>query len=333
MTILATGCIGGELGTVGATAADQTDVHLAPNAPVAVRHLTFAATSVADAQDARITIRATRIRADGAYEMPAGVTMSVRPDDPAIVSSRKGHPDESLPGAELSFVRTCHEGCHGGVTIVVRSAPGAAASEDVRILSELLIASPSNGRRSLDVTPLITEDADRRFDGAPAAALATASSTIVLSGAAPLVHVDIRIRADARTVGKGRTFPLVGSLTVRGVGDAATHSALSSFLGSAIGFMKVGAGGYSLASEGNPADLDWLALCPATGDCDVTIGVDFNYESQSSTARVNLAVANESSPSVPMTFRLELQAAARLEAFDGRTLDPESVSITTEVRR
>ncbi len=331
---LAAACIGGELGTISAKATFQTDVHLAPDSPVAVRHLTLGATPVADPEGAGITIRATRIRADGGHESPAGVTVSVRPDDPTAILWQAGHPDESLPGAQLMFLGGCREGCRSGVTIVVRAAPGATSTEDVRILADLLVISPFKDRQSLDVTPSITEDADRRFDGSPPTALATASSTIVLSGASPLVHVDLRIRAKGQALGKARAFPLVGSLVLRGVGDATTHAALSSYLGSAIGFVKVGSGGYSLASEGNPADLDWLRLCPATGDCDVTVGLDFSYENQASTARVNAAVANNPSPSLPTTFRTELQAIAILEAFDGRTIDADSVSLTaTEVKR
>jgi hypothetical protein len=332
--LLAAACIDGELGTVSAKATMQTDVHITPDAPVAVRHLTFGSTPVMDAEGAGITIRATRIRADDRYEMPDGVSVSVRPDDPTLVVIQQGHPDESLPGAKLSFAQACHHGCTGGVIVVVRSAPADSTSEDVRILSEMLVVSPSKDRKSLDATPSIAEDVDRRFDGKPATALAATTSTIVVSSESPLAHLDLRIHADSRTIGNSRAYPLVGSLTLRGVGDGATHAALSSYLASAIGFVKVGNSGASLASEGNPADLDWRALCPATGDCDVTIGVDFSYDSIASSARVNAAVANESSPSIPRTFRLDLQAAASLVAFDGRSLDAESVKLTaTEVKR
>jgi hypothetical protein len=324
-----------ELGTAVARAQLQTDVQLSAAAPVAVRHLTFSSTPAAGANMNTITIRVTRIRSDGAYEAPPGVSVSVRPDDRSVISWQSGHPDESLPGAVLSFARGCSEACRGGATIVVRATPGSGTTDDIRILSELAVSAPSQDRRSLDAAPAIVEDPDLRFGGTPTTSISAAADEIVVDSATPMVRVGLTIHADAEALGSDRQFPPVGSLVIHGIGDAPTHAALSSLVAQGIGSLLFDAGntGISLASEGNPTDLDWLARCPATGGCDLAFVVTIANETLQSTARGNARAAGSASPSLPASFHLSLQATVILEAFDGRTLDPGGVTVTLETKR
>src|SRR6476469_1930010 len=136
--LLVAGCYphGGELGTDHIQDRHETDLTLTKDAPIAVRHLTFAFDAAPAMSGADATIRVTRRRADGVYERPQGVSLSVRPDDPTQLRAM-GPAYEVVPGAQLSFDLACREGCRQGATIVIRSS--GDADVDLRLLSEMRV--------------------------------------------------------------------------------------------------------------------------------------------------------------------------------------------------
>ena len=85
-----------------------------------------------------------------------------------------------------------------------------------------------------------------------------------------------------------------------------------------------------LAPESGAYDIDWLSLCEAGEDCDVEVGIDFEYDRLASQARVTSAVDNRSAPPPPAEFRFVVDALARLEAFDGPELTGGELKLTAE---
>jgi len=321
-------CINGELGTEYVTDKHETDVHLTAGSPVAVRHLTFEAGPTADSMEASVEIRAIRSRDDEVYEAPDGVSISVRPDDPSEMILDAGRVDGTQPGAIVSFIQWCRTGCHGGARVIVRADDPAALPSDVRIVTTFRIVAPGPRASALDADPRIGEEEAGRIDGLPSASSSSATKTVELSNARRTGHVDLQLHADGDAVAAARRDSLVGSLVVRGDGDDATDALLGTSI-DAVGFYKVKDRGGSLASDDVPADLlDWLAACPPSGDCDLTIGIDLSYEHLASAATVRAALDNRSASPTPRVFRIDLDATARLEAFDGRTLPADSVKLT-----
>ncbi len=129
----------GELGTDHVETKFESAVRLSQEAPVVSRHLTFMADAAPAASDARIDVWVSRARPDGVYERPDGVSVSVRPDDPAVVRTQ-GPPYEPVPGARLGVIGSCREGCELGVTIVARST--SPDPIDLRLLAEMTVDRP-----------------------------------------------------------------------------------------------------------------------------------------------------------------------------------------------
>src|SRR6185369_13243129 len=119
---------------------------------------------------------------------------------------------------------------------------------------------------------------------------------IELTAASPNAHLDVDVHADGDAVRATGSGDLVGSLIVRLEGDDATHGLLSPTRASALGSLTLGSQSMTIWIEGTPVDTDWLSACPASGDCDVTIGFDTSYDRLSSAARAVAATANGSSP-------------------------------------
>ena len=113
---------------------------------------------------------------------------------------------------------------------------------------------------------------------------------------------------------------------VRGVGDDRTHELLTGRSDYALGYLALGSLSTPLAAEGGDTEIDWLGACPATGDCSVTVGIDLSYEHLMGAAR---AASGYASPEPRAeAFRLQLEATALLEAFDGQTIPVGGVSVS-----
>jgi len=323
------GCIGGELGTDYVDAKFESAVRLSQDAPVASRHLTFRADAAPAASDARINVWVSKARPDGVYEWPDGVSVSVRPDDPAAVRPQ-GPPYEAVPGARLWVLGWCKEGCDLGVTIVARST--SREPVDLRLIAEMLVIAPFGVQPSLgkDAPPRISDDADRAFDGTPRAAVDTARAPVEVTRARPTTHLDVHVEAPASAIAARRSYPLVGSLVVHLAGDDRTHEVLTGRSDYALGYLALGGLSIPLASEGADAEVDWLSACPETGDCSVTAGIDLSYEQLMGAARAASGYATPE-PNVD-AFRLQLEATALLEAFDTSTVEPGAVTVTITTR-
>jgi hypothetical protein len=319
------GCIGGELGTDHVETKFESAVRLSQDEPVASRHLTFVADAAPAASEARINIWVSKARADGVYERPDNVSVSVRPDDPAVVRPQ-GPPYEAVPGARLGVIGWCREGCELGVTIVAQST--SREPMDLRLIAEMMVLAPSGAQPSLatDAPPHISEDADRAFDGAPQAAVDTAQASVEVLPTRPTTHLDVRVQASASAIAARRTSPLIGSLVVRLAGDDRTHELLTGRSDYALGYVALSGQSTPLASEGADTEVDWLGACPETGDCSVTVGIDLSYQQLMGAARAASGYATPE-PKVD-AFRLQLEATALLEALDTSTVEPGAVTVT-----
>ena len=179
---------------------------------------------------------------------------------------------------------------------------------------------------SEEAPPRISEDADLAFDGTPNAAVDTARASVEVTPARPTAHVDVHVQAPASAIAARRSYPLVGSLVVRGVGDDRTHELLTGRSDYALGYLALGSLSTPLAAEGGDTEIDWLGACPATGDCSVTVGIDLSYEHLMGAAR---AASGYASPEPRAeAFRLQLEATALLEAFDGQTIPVGGVTVS-----
>ena len=319
---------GGELGTDHLDAHFETDLTLSGVAPVAVRHLTFNVAPAPSMSGADVTVRVSRSRDDDAYEQPKGVSVCVRPDDPERLRPR-GPAYELVPGAQLAFDLQCSEGCTQGATIIVRSS--AATDVDVRLLADVRVIARSYAEPTLSGSPGIREDVDRAINGPPLGPTVSAASPIDLP-AGSSARIVVRLHADAEEIHAANAGGLVGSMILLLDGDSEARTLLSA-RETALAQVALGSQSMTIWRLGTPVDVDWLAACPAAGDCDASIEVKTSYEMIADAVRSNATFDNITNPPVPDSFRLQAEATAILEALDGRTIAPDAISVSVERTR
>ena len=295
---------------------------------MAVRHLTFEVSPPKRGLNASLAIKATRITGDKS-EFPDGVTISVVADDLLLRAATSGVTEGSLPGSTILLTDYCAEGCRGGVTIVVRGAADARLAEDIRVEAVLSGYGTSSNQDPLGTTLTITADADPTFDGTPTSVVATLARTVEVSQASPDGHLSVSLRVDPDALVAPLDYPLVGTFSLRAVGQGASGELLTSYY-LPLGRMTVNGRPVGMSTAHGLVDLDWLGLCAADRGCDVTIEVDLTYARLSQLAHVGAAVDNRSLSAPPSSFELRFSLEASLEAFDQRPLPAGSVTLTAE---
>ena len=320
-------CIGGELaGPPSVSTSMEETVHLTAEKPVAVRHLAFEVSPPTGGMNVVLTINAHRFVTETTGEFAEDVALSVRSDDPAT-SAYAGSPGDARPGAIFSLTELCAKGCESGVTVVVRGTSDARPTDDIAISAQLTASGTTGDRTPLDTTLSLRDDRANTFDGDPPVVAAHIAAPIAVSDASPQAHMDLRLRVDPKLLTDPLTFPRVGSLTLRAIGDPAAHELLWNHWASPVGRVTVNGQQMGMAPESGAYDIDWLRLCTPGESCDVEIGIDIEYEDLVRRARVNAAVANESAPPSPQEFRLTLDALAQLETFDGSELPSDGLAL------
>ena len=323
------GCIGGELGTDHVETKFESAVRLSQEAPVVSRHVTFIADAAPAASDARIDVRVSRARPDGVYERPDAVSVSVRPDDPAVVRPQ-GPPYEPVPGARLGVIGSCREGCELGVTIVARST--SPDPIDLRLLAEMTVdcpvrcpAQPRKGATSHLGRHRSCVRRNPACRGRYGARLGRGHAVTTLGPSRRHVH------APASAIAGRRSYPLVGSLVVRGVGDERTHELLAGRSDYWLGYLSLGSLSTPLASEGGDTEIDWLGACPDTGDCSVTVGIDLSFERLMGAARQRAGTRAQDRRPTRSGWSWKRQRSSR-HSMDGRSRwrrdrEPDSVKL------
>lgn len=317
IAILAGGCIVEPPGPPTASTSFRQTVHLDAERPTAARHLLFEVSRPARDIHVELMITAHRFLTENTGEFAEDVSVSVRPDDPATTVA-VGSPGDARPGAIVSLTELCAQGCKSGVMVLVRGTIDARPTDEIAISTELSASGSTGDQSPLGTTLSLSDDEASAFDGDPTAVTARVAPMVSVSEAFPTAHLDLVLDVDAESLTDQLVYPLVGSITLRVTGDPATHEQLWSHWASPIGRLSVNGEVSSLAPEGAAYDIDWLPLCEAATACEVQIGVDIDYDTLISRARVAAAVANRSAPPPPSEFRLTLDAVARLEAFDRR---------------
>ena len=301
----------------------QDDIHLSPATPVAVRHLTFAVTPPKRTLQASLEVYAAGI--DEVFE---DLTVTVVPDDNAALGAvGSGWHDHQIPGSTLRLDDYCSNGCRGGLTVILRGVNHGAA-ETIRLYATLQVAGTGfEAKEPLGTTLTIAGDADPTFSGSPSSAVANIERAIEVSTDAPKAHLDLRLQIDAASLVAPLGYPLVGSLTLRATGTGESATLFNSCCQS-LGSMTVNGAPFALGA-GGPVDVDWLRWCSAGRDCDVAVGIDVSYQNLSHVATVSAAADNRTLEAVPSSFTLAVNAQARLEAFDDRTLQGNGLTLTS----
>jgi hypothetical protein len=138
------------------------------------------------------------------------------------------------------------------------------------------------------------------------------------------------LRVDAGLLRDPLAMPLLGSLVVRAVGEGEAHGLLwrPSGYGS-VGGITVSDAWSFMAGEGWPFEADWLRFCAPNRDCEVPIRVAMSHKQLASEARVTASLDNRTAPPIPDEFSFTIELTATLEAFDGRSLPTDGLTLTT----
>ena len=194
-----------------------------------------------------LTINAHRFLTETTGEFAEDVTLSVRSDDPGTAAFA-GSPGDARPGVLFSLTELCSKGCKSGVTVVIRGTSEARPAEDIAISAQLSVSGMVGDQRPLGTTLALRADPSPTLDDSHAVS-ASVAPTIAVSEGVPNAHVDLRLRVDPELLTEPLAYPLVGSLTLRAIGDPATHAQLWSHWASPIGRVTVAGESTGMAPE------------------------------------------------------------------------------------
>jgi hypothetical protein len=308
----------------------ESEFHLTTEQPVAVRHFTI--TIVADDSEIdQVRIGASVERRRQSDEVPEladdpAIDLTMLPDERRGVIDTSG---EALAGRSLNVTGRCQAGCTQGVTLIARLRPASGLAELDGVMAVGVYVNAGYDEPTVDTEVTVAEDLDRRVDGAAPTMAATIDGTITVATNDPIASRRIELAVPAAALADPLAFPLVGRLTVRVEPEAASDDRYAwnstvSIEGGETEFIQ---------SDGPPIDSDWLAKCQAGTDCVVTIDLAAEYQAwlNAPVGDADLdADAPEPTETRPGFVRLHWTIEAVLQAFDGRRLPTDGMTLTAD---
>ena len=276
-------------------------VTLTADAPVAVRHITWSADlGASTTSDIRMTAHVSLPAAgDDAFAVPAeGVLLTLIPDDDS-----SGAPDdwEGSGQAYRSLVRTtpCGHWCSGGARLIVRAIDHFAAGAPplALVVTAAIRAVTVSDETAAAASAAIAIDPDASFDGSPSTAKAS-MTTVVRVGKADEKTIRLMAVIKAAALDDPVAWPLVARLLVSE--EQLEPDSNPEDWG---GLVQVGGGEGTYIAADAVFDRDLLGECRAHHRCELPLRLTTEYD---------------------VRWTVEV----RLEAFDGRMLPADAVSVT-----
>jgi hypothetical protein len=158
------------------------------------------------------------------------------------------------------------------------------------------------------------------LDGAPSTLVVQGTKAFTVSSDARTAQAELVLRVDPAVLTDPLSFPLVGRIVTEIETTGQSYHPNAHFTSVTIGTHEP----VMLVGENPPIDRDWLSQCEPNSPCEVRIKLESEYD----------AVFNseDSDPENPAPGYVELlwSVDARLEAFDGRVLPTDALSLTFE---
>ena len=226
-------------------------------------------------------------------------------------------PDEQTDGASAGdLTKTCKATCHGGATLVVRLTGPAPEGVDLTLYIALIALTDTETPKFEPSLALRNDDAVA-FNGDPSSQVAKTQGTFRVTTAKPKAKQGLEIRINAAALKAPLDYPLVATVE--------TYLQTTDIERSAIpaGTLTVGTMKVPLVTGLPYPSVDVLSLCKADRTCLIPVRIESDYSS-------NLNVVDP--PSTPHTGSADLvwRIRVRLEAFDGRKLPADAVSISKQ---
>lgn len=180
----------------------------------------------------------------------------------------------------------------------------------------------------MDSTISLIEDEAARIDGTVPNSLAIASGSIEVGSDALEKQQRLSLAVDDSALTGPLAFPLVGRFAVSFVVEDASGNPSAAQVTVST---RDGSDPMYLEAEVIPTDIDWLGRCQAGVDCVVPLDITVLYD-PSMNAPYPDDPETDPSPteSAPGYVRLAWTVEARLEAFDGRTLPTDALTLKSD---
>lgn len=217
--------------------------------------------------------------------------------------------DDGFGGTGVDLTQGCLVGCAGSAWIIARST-GQDRSEADTLTTIVTVQGDGDPSEVLDAS--VTLEHGDGPERAEAGSVARDAVRVVTTGSpdgseAPL---RVRLRVPAAALVGPLQFPLVGRLSVRGD----TTSTLGAYT-----YLQVHGTTESIFTPGDRwTDVDWLDHCTTGRDCEVVIDVFSAIDTSAYDGEV------------PGDLEANWEILASLEAFDGRDLPAEAVTLTVD---
>ena len=228
-------------------------------------------------------------------------------------------PDEPTGGASAGdLTKTCNPTCHSGATLVVRLTGAAPEGVDLTLYAALIAFTDASAPKFEPSLALRNDDA-LAFNGSPSSQVVMTQGTFHVTTAKPKAKQGLEIRIDAAALKAPLEYPLVATMeTYLQTTDIERSSIPAGNL--TVGTMKI-----PLVTGLPYTSTAVLSMCKAGQTCLIPVRIESDYSG-------NLTVVDP--PSTPRAGSADLvwRIRVRLEAFDGRKLPADAVSISKTSR-
>lgn len=217
--------------------------------------------------------------------------------------------DDGLGGTGVDLTSACAEGCVGSAWIIARST-GEEPSEADTLTAILTAQGDGDPSEGLDAS--VTLEHGDGADGPLTGSVSRDSVRVVTTGSPDGAEAPqrVRLRVPAAVLVGPLEFPLVGRLSVLG-------NTTSTF--GAYTYLQVHGTTESIFTPGDRwTDVGWLDRCTSGADCEVVIDVFSAIDTSSYDGEV------------PDDLEANWEILSTLEAFDGRDLPADAVTLTVD---
>ncbi len=291
----------------------EEHIHFDANHTAATRHLSF------DVNNNDANVKTIQLTAGATLDKPSlkrnPVSVMLVPDQPAGKMKLGFGPNGGGFGA-LVLTDACLSSCHHGATVFARlAAEPPSDAFDFKLEGTLAAFGAYDNPKKLDTQLALGNDADLAFTGIPTSRVAATHQRVRLTAANPRATSRMTVTISADALRAPLEYPLTATMTF-----LTTSNKLEFADQPGIGFAFDGTE-VGLAGDGGPLSVDLLSRCKPAKDCEIDLAVTSQY-----TPRGN-AVNQPSTPPggyAEVTWQIEV----RVDAFDGRPLPKDAVSIT-----
>ena len=228
-----------------------------------------------------------------------GMTLTVLPDEPSVGASTG------------DLTKTCVPSCHGGATLLVRLTGSAPEGVDLTLHASLIALTNSEDPK-FEPSLALRNDVELAFNGNPSTQVAKTQGTFHVTTATPKAKQRLEIRIAAAALKAPLEYPLVATVEVYYQTTEMEHADVPP------SNLTIGEQDIPLYTGLPYPSFDVLSMCKAGHTCEIPVVIRSEFSSQSTVGVKPVAGSAE------LVWRIRV----RLEAFDGRKLPVDALSVS-----